>query len=111
VLGVHLDACAQLCLAETSFPCASFDYVYDEQSCQLSQYIAANVHGIRTEYDSKYQVMHYELIGKYMGIHKVHTSKLPDFKHAEMFFFQTVGQCIINIIMYALNQRIIIKVI
>ncbi|XP_060567434.1 uncharacterized protein LOC132726178 [Ruditapes philippinarum] len=66
VLGVHLDACAQLCLAETSFPCASFDYVYDEQSCQLSQYIAANVHGIRTEYDSKYQVMHYELIGEYL---------------------------------------------
>ena len=72
VLGVHLDACAQLCLAETSFPCASFDYVYEEQSCQLSQYIAANVHGIRTEYKSRYQVTHYELIGKYYYYYIVH---------------------------------------
>ena len=65
ILGVSLDACAQLCLGETSFTCASFDYVFGDQSCQLSQYIAANVYGIRTDFDSGYKVMHYELIGKY----------------------------------------------
>ncbi|WAR31432.1 CUBN-like protein [Mya arenaria] len=65
VLGVNLDACAQLCLAETSFSCESFDYVFSEQSCQLSQYIAANVYGIRTVFEPGYRVMHYELIGEY----------------------------------------------
>jgi hypothetical protein len=65
VLGVNLDACAQLCLAETSFKCASFDYVFNEQSCQVSQYIAANVHGMQTEFDREHNVMHYELIGMY----------------------------------------------
>ncbi|KAL4218727.1 hypothetical protein ACF0H5_021315 [Mactra antiquata] len=64
VLGVNLDACAQLCLAETSFQCSSFDYVFDDQSCQLSQYIAANVYGIRTQFDTRRRVMHYELIGE-----------------------------------------------
>lgn len=63
VLGANLDACAQLCLAETSFPCASFDYVFNDKSCQMSQYIAANVQGIRTDFEPGYQVMHYELIG------------------------------------------------
>ncbi|WAR31389.1 CDCP2-like protein [Mya arenaria] len=66
VLGVNLDACAQLCLAETSFSCESFDYVFSEQSCQLSQYIAANVYGIRTVFEPGYRVMHYELIGEYL---------------------------------------------
>ena len=64
VLGVKLEACAQLCLAETAFKCSSFDYVFGEQSCQMSQLIAANVHGMRTEFDTPYQVMHFELIGK-----------------------------------------------
>ncbi|KAH3795724.1 hypothetical protein DPMN_149283, partial [Dreissena polymorpha] len=67
MLGVNLDACAQLCLAETSFPCASFDYVFVESSCQLSQYIAANVYGIRTDFDPGYEVMHYELIGEFLN--------------------------------------------
>ena len=64
VLGVNLEACAQLCLAETTFKCASFDYVFGEQSCQMSHLIAANVHGMRTQFDTPHQVMHFELIGK-----------------------------------------------
>lgn len=71
MLGVNLDACAQLCLAETSFPCASFDYVFVESSCQLSQYIAANVYGIRTDFDPGYEVMHYELIGMLSEVYRI----------------------------------------
>ena len=64
VLGVNMEACAQLCLAELTFKCSSFDYVFREQSCQMSQLIAANVHGMRTQFDTAYHVMHFELIGK-----------------------------------------------
>ena len=65
VLGVNMEACAQLCLAELTFKCSSFDYVFREQSCQMSQLIAANVHGMRTQFDTAYHVMHFELIGKH----------------------------------------------
>ena len=70
VLGVNLDACAQLCLAEN---CASFDFVFGLQSCQLSQYIAANVHGIRTDFKPGLQVMHYEAIGKHLQEFKINS--------------------------------------
>ena len=64
VLGVNLDACAHLCLAETAFACSSFDYMFGDKSCKLSQFIAAEVHGMRTQFDTRQQVMHFELIGK-----------------------------------------------
>ncbi|KAL3871672.1 hypothetical protein ACJMK2_039656, partial [Sinanodonta woodiana] len=66
VLGVTLDACAHLCQSETFFKCNSFDYVFTDQSCQMSQYIAANVHGLMTSYEIDHKIMHYEAIGDYL---------------------------------------------
>jgi hypothetical protein len=64
MLGETLDTCAQLCLAEASFQCASFDYVFGDQSCHMSQFIAANVHGMSTDDDESFRIMHYEIKGK-----------------------------------------------
>lgn len=63
MLGVTLDACAQLCLADNTFKCMSFDYAFGESSCDMSEYIAANVHGMSTTYNPDVRVMHYELKG------------------------------------------------
>ena len=64
MLGVTLDACAQLCTAETSFQCASFDYMFNNQACHMSQYVAANVRGMDTNMTPNYRVMHYEKKGQ-----------------------------------------------
>ncbi|GAB1600758.1 uncharacterized protein LOC106869508 [Argonauta hians] len=66
MLGLTLDACAQLCLAEHTFKCATFDYLFADQSCHMSKYIAANVHGIAPVDDSNFRVMHYELKEEYL---------------------------------------------
>ncbi|XP_060071928.1 uncharacterized protein LOC132551801 [Ylistrum balloti] len=66
ILGVTLDACAQLCLAETSFRCYSFDYVFNDDSCHMSQYIAANVHGVSTSFSEDFKSMHFELKEEYL---------------------------------------------
>lgn len=64
MLGVTLDACAQLCLAETSFRCYSFDFIFNDNSCHMSQYIAANVHGVSTDFSEDFRAMHFEVKGK-----------------------------------------------
>ena len=61
-VGVTLEACATLCLSETSFKCISFDYTFTDNTCHLSEYIAANVYGMATNYN--FRVMHFELAGK-----------------------------------------------
>lgn len=64
VIGVSLVACAHLCLAESSFKCTSFDYIYDDKSCYMSMYIAANVYGLVTSRADDKNVVHYEFKGK-----------------------------------------------
>lgn len=66
VLGLTLDACARLCLAEHTFKCVTFDYLFADQSCHMSKYIAANVHGIAPVDDNNFRVMHYELKEEYL---------------------------------------------
>lgn len=67
MIGVSLEHCAQLCLAETAFSCASFDYEFVDKSCHMSQYIAANVHGLQNEYSEDVRTMHYELKDEYLS--------------------------------------------
>ncbi|XP_061188278.1 uncharacterized protein LOC133196384 [Saccostrea echinata] len=66
VMGVSLVACAHLCLAENSFKCTSFDYVFDDKSCYLSMYIAANVYGLVTSRSDDKNVVHYEFKDDYL---------------------------------------------
>ncbi|XP_062579644.1 CUB and sushi domain-containing protein 2-like isoform X2 [Saccostrea cucullata] len=66
VMGVSLVACAHLCLAENSFKCTSFDYVFDDKSCYLSMYIAANVYGLVTTRTDDKNVAHYEYKDNYL---------------------------------------------
>ncbi|XP_055898470.1 uncharacterized protein LOC106056355 isoform X2 [Biomphalaria glabrata] len=63
MFGLDLGACAQLCLTQTTFDCASFDYSFGDRSCQMSRYIASNVGGIDTDNMPTYRVMHYEKKG------------------------------------------------
>ncbi|GFN90209.1 hypothetical protein PoB_001671500 [Plakobranchus ocellatus] len=58
----HLDlgACAQVCLSQTTFDCASFDYVFGERSCHMSRYVASTVGGLQNETMPTHRVMHYE---------------------------------------------------
>lgn len=65
VVGVSLVACAHLCLAENSFKCTSFDYLYEDESCYMSMYIAANVYGLMTSRADDKKIIHYEFIGNY----------------------------------------------
>ena len=65
MLGVNLEHCAQLCLAETGFSCASFDYIFKDKSCHMSKLIAANVHGLQNDYSEDTKSMHFEVKGKY----------------------------------------------
>lgn len=65
VVGVSLVACAHLCLAENSFKCTSFDYLYEDESCYMSMYIAANVYGLMTSRADEKKIIHYEFIGNY----------------------------------------------
>ncbi|XP_048776860.2 uncharacterized protein LOC125681022 [Ostrea edulis] len=66
VIGVSLVACAHLCLAESSFKCTSFDYIYDDKSCYMSMYIAANVYGLVTSRADDKNVVHYEFKDSYL---------------------------------------------
>lgn len=68
VVGVSLVACAHLCLAENSFKCTSFDYLYEDESCYMSMYIAANVYGLMTARADDKKIIHYEFIGNYEQI-------------------------------------------
>lgn len=65
VVGVSLVACAHLCLAENTFRCTSFDYEYNDKSCHMSMYIAANVYGLVTSQADDKSVVHYEFIGNF----------------------------------------------
>lgn len=67
MFGLDLGACAQLCLTQTTFDCASFDYSFGDRSCQMSRYIASNVGGIDTDNMPTYRVMHYEKKGESMS--------------------------------------------
>jgi hypothetical protein len=60
MLGVNLEHCAQLCLAETGFSCASFDYIFKDKSCHMSKLIAANVHGLQNDYSEDTKSMHFD---------------------------------------------------
>ncbi|KAK3764762.1 hypothetical protein RRG08_006562 [Elysia crispata] len=62
----HLDlgACAQVCLSQKNFVCASFDYVFGERSCHMSRYVASTVGGLQNETMPTHRVMHYEKKGK-----------------------------------------------
>lgn len=68
VVGVSLVACAHLCLAENAFKCTSFDYLYEDESCYMSMYIAANVYGLMTSRSDDKKIIHYEFIGNYEHI-------------------------------------------
>ncbi|CAH1786524.1 unnamed protein product [Owenia fusiformis] len=66
VVKGELEECAQYCLDGTpqGRKCLSFDYTFGDQTCHLSEYIAANVQGISTNY--RFRVMHYELKEDYL---------------------------------------------
>ncbi|XP_046338913.2 uncharacterized protein LOC124120195 [Haliotis rufescens] len=66
MLGVTLDACAQLCTSEQTFECCSFDYYFEEKACHMSQYIAANVNGVTRDHIDHNAVMHYEKKAPYL---------------------------------------------
>nr|XP_022328504.1 uncharacterized protein LOC111127573 [Crassostrea virginica] len=66
VVGVSLVACAHLCLAENTFRCTSFDYEYNDKSCHMSMYIAANVYGLVTSRADDKSVVHYEFIDRFL---------------------------------------------
>nr|XP_011417151.2 uncharacterized protein LOC105320781 [Crassostrea gigas] len=66
VVGVSLVACAHLCLAENSFKCTSFDYLYEDESCYMSMYIAANVYGLMTSRADDKKIIHYGFIDRYL---------------------------------------------
>ncbi|XP_076090760.1 uncharacterized protein LOC143062837 isoform X1 [Mytilus galloprovincialis] len=66
MLGVNLEHCAQLCLVETGFTCSSFDYLFNDKSCHMSQYIAANVHGLQNDYSEESKSMHFEVKDEYL---------------------------------------------
>lgn len=70
MLGVNLEHCAQLCLVETGFTCSSFDYLFNDKSCHMSQYIAANVHGLQNDYSEESKSMHFEVKGKFTKTHR-----------------------------------------
>ncbi|CAG5132136.1 unnamed protein product, partial [Candidula unifasciata] len=64
MFGLDLGACAQVCLSQTSFECASFDYSFGDRSCHMSRYVASNVGGIDNDNNMPtYRVMHYEKKG------------------------------------------------
>ncbi|CAL1525986.1 unnamed protein product, partial [Lymnaea stagnalis] len=63
MFGLDLGACAQLCLSQTTFDCASFDFSFGDRSCQMSRYLATNVGGIDTDNMPTYKIMHYEKKG------------------------------------------------
>lgn len=66
VIGVTLDACAQLCLVQRTFKCNSFDYIFSEHSCKMSHLIAANTHGMNNSYMGNFKVMHFEIKGMFV---------------------------------------------
>ena len=49
-----IEACAKLCMEETSFFCESFDYCSDEKRCQMYK---THVYGDGVEYDEKSQYL------------------------------------------------------
>jgi len=66
-MEVGLDSCATLCLHQTTFNCASFDYFFDRDGksvCYMSKYIAANVLGLVTEFGTR--SMHFEKSEEYL---------------------------------------------
>ncbi|KAK6195131.1 hypothetical protein SNE40_000617 [Patella caerulea] len=66
MIGVTLEACAQLCLSQTLFKCVSFDYSFNSKTCQMSKYIAANLLGLETDIIPTYKVMHYERMEEFL---------------------------------------------
>ncbi|XP_076436148.1 uncharacterized protein LOC143275756 [Babylonia areolata] len=67
MFGVTLGACAQLCLTQTTFECSSFDFSFNEQSCHMSEYTAAELNGLSHGVTPSYRVMHYEKKGQYLN--------------------------------------------
>ncbi|KAK3087707.1 hypothetical protein FSP39_009442 [Pinctada imbricata] len=67
VIGVTQQACAQLCLAETAFRCHSFDFVFEDNSCHMSQYMAANVYGLDISVKDENKVIHFEVKDEYLS--------------------------------------------
>ena len=65
MFGLTLGACAQLCLTQTTFECASFDYSFSDSSCHMSEYIAANLNGLNHDVMPTYRIMHYEKKGRF----------------------------------------------
>jgi len=69
---VSVNHCAELCFAETSFYCLSFDIVFsaaaaaggrDEGECKLSEHVAATADGLVIDTVNP-QHNHYERIGQ-----------------------------------------------
>ena len=68
MFGLTLGACGQLCLTQTTFDCASFDYSFSDSSCHMSEYIAANLNGLNHDVMPTYRIMHYEKKGRFQCV-------------------------------------------